>query len=182
MKVPSGNWIKEVGKRTGVGTNGLCGEYMTSPYEANGVYVLNPGDFLTNPINEVKERIVLIVRNNRIIEIQGGAQAELFKQMLEETGNFMAFNLAEFAIGLNPGKPERVHRSVVAEKLVGGIHIAAGTNSLCLSEYCPELEKFQHGRYTCGVHVDCIKFNSSVFFQADGQDEWITLLVKGEMI
>lgn len=182
LKIPSGNWIKEVGERKGVGTNGLCGEYMTSPYDANGTYVLNSDDFLTNPINGITEKIVLVVRNNCIVEIQGGAQAEALRQMLVETRNFKAFNLAEFAIGINPGKPEKVCRSVVAEKLAGGIHIATGTNSICLLENCPDLEKFQHGRYNCGVHVDCIKFNSSVFFQADGQKEWIALLAKGELI
>lgn len=182
LKVPNGNWAKEIGKRVGIGTNGLYGEFSTSPYEGNGVYVLNPGDFLTNPLNEVIEGIRLTIRENRIVEISGGVQAKTFEKILEDTGDSKSFNLAEFAIGINPARPKQIYRSVVAEKLVGGIHIAAGTNSICLKENCPELSKFRFGRYDAGIHIDCIKFNPSVFFQPEGCPKWFTILRNGSLM
>src|SRR4030042_1398443 len=129
LQVPNGNWDKEIGERQGVGTNGLFGEYYTAPYNANGTYVLQPGDFLTNPINRVEEKIQLAIVNNTVVKIQGGPQAETLQKMLESANNPLAFNLGEFAIGVNPAKPPDVQRSVVAEKLLGGIHIAIGTNA-----------------------------------------------------
>ena len=144
--------------------------------------MLQPGDFLTNPINEVIEEITLTIKNNRVVKIEGGVQAETLKLMLEEAKNPLAFNLGEFAIGINPAKPKKLHRSVVAEKLLGGIHIAIGTNGVCLKETCPNIHKFAHGRYDAEVHIDAIKFNSSVFFRAEEIGRLVTLLKDGKLM
>ncbi len=126
LSVPKGNWEKEVGTRSAKEyfTNGTFGELVTAPFQADGIYILNPGDFLTNPINEVRETIRLEIENNHVKTITGGPQAEMLRNLLKSTGkDELAFNLGEFAFGLNPGKPDQIVRSVVAEKLVGGIHI-----------------------------------------------------------
>ena len=167
LKVPKRNWHIEAGSREGIGTNGPYGELTTAPYWAEGTLVLRPDDFLTNPINRVNEKIVLTVRDNRVVGIKGESQFETLTEMLEEPKDSKALNLGEFAIGLSPGKPETLYRSVIAEKLSGGIHIAIGTNSTCLKEDCPEISKFKYGRYTAGVHIDCIKFGASVFFEPE---------------
>lgn len=182
LKVPNGNWEKETGKRAGSGTNGLYGEFATSPYQGNGVYVLNPGDFLTNPLNKVIEEIRLTIRENRIVEISEGVQAGTFKKILNDVGSPQAFNLAEFAIGINPAKPATIYRSVVAEKLLKGIHIATGTNSICLKKSCPDLSRFSFGRYNAGVHIDLIKFGASVFFKSEATNQWITILREGVLM
>jgi hypothetical protein len=182
LEVPNGNWDKEVGKRQGVGTNGLFGEYYTAPDNANGTYVLQPDDFLTNPINRVEEKIQLTIKDNTVVKIQGGSQAEALRKMLESANNQLAFNLGEFAIGVNPAKPPNVQRSVVAEKLLGGIHIAIGTNAVCVKADCPDLAKFVYGRYNAGVHVDAIKFGSTVTFTPEGKDEEIPLLKDGKLM
>ncbi len=167
LKVPSKNWQEEIGTRMGAGTNGVYGELATAPYWAEGAYVLKPGDFLTNPINKINEEIYLTIRRNCVVDIMGGDQAEMLKRMLEEADDHRAYNLGEFAIGLHPIEPKEIHRSVVAEKLLGGIHIALGSNAVCLKEDCPEINKFQYGRYAAGVHIDCIKFDPSVFFEPE---------------
>lgn len=180
LKVPNGNWIKEIGTRQGKGTNGPYGELATAPYEAEGVYVLRPGDFLTNPINEVKEEIQLTVKENHVVKIDGGAQTLI--EMLEQAGDKKAFSLGEFAFGLNPGRPEKLYRSVIAEKLSGGIHIAIGTNAVCLKETCPEIDKFPYGRYSAGVHIDCIKFSPTVTFRRERKATPIVILKNGNLL
>lgn len=182
LKVPNGNWMKETGKREGTGTNGLFGESATAPYEANGIYVLRPGDFLTNPVNRVDEEIILIIEGNAVMNIKGQGQAEALRRVLFEADYPLAFNLGEFAIGINPAKPKEVFRSVVAEKLLGGIHIAIGTNSVCLQEACPEIEKFKHGRYNAGIHIDAIKFGPSVFFKPERGGRMVTILEEGKLM
>ena len=182
LHVPDGNWDKEVGRRTGIGTNGLFGEYCTAPYNANGTHVLQPGDFLTNPINRVEEKIQLTIVNNTVVKIQGGPQAEALREMLESANNPLAFNLGEFAIGLNPAKPPRIQTSVVAEKILGGMHIAIGTNAVCVKADCPDLAKFVHGRYNAGVHVDAIKFGATVDFIQESSGKRTTLLKDGKLM
>ncbi len=180
LKVPNKNWHIEAGNREGIGTNGTYGELTTAPYWTEGTLVLRPGDFLTNPINRVNEKIVLTIRNNHVVGIKGESQFEALTKMLEEPKNPKAFQLGEFSFGLNPGKPVKLYRSVVAEKLVGGIHVAIGTNSICLKEYCPEISKFQYGRCNAGVHIDCIKFGATVFFEPEAPTT--AILEKGKLM
>lgn len=169
IKTPDDNWEKEIGTRSGIGTNGLYGEVCTAPYSAFGRYVLQPGDFLTNPINEVTEPIALWIAKGKVEGIDGGKQATQLRDTLAQAHNHLAFQLGEFAFGINPGKPKKLLRSVVAEKLVGGIHIAIGTNQLCLKESCPDIGKFRYGRYSAGVHIDCIKFGATVCLKRESQ-------------
>lgn len=166
LDVPAGNWEDEVGERKGVGTNGLFGEEMTAPFNANGFFVLGPNDFATNPINRVVGNIRLTINDNKVVKIDGGEQADQLLGMLTDAQNPLAFNLGEFAIGLHFGVRlnDDIQRSVVAEKAAGGTHIAIGTNSMCLKPDCPELTSFKHGRYNAGVHADCIKYGTTVTF------------------
>lgn len=180
LKVPNKNWHIESGSREGLGTNGLYGELTTAPYWAEGTFVLKQDDFLTNPINRVNEEIVLTIRNNLVVGIKGKSQFKALTKMLEEPKDSKALSLGEFAIGLNPGKPKKLYRSVIAEKLLGGIHIAIGTNTICLKEDCPEISKFKYGRHNAGVHIDCIKFGASVFFEPEAPIR--TILEKGKLV
>ena len=185
LNLPNKNWLRETGERN-VFTNGTYGELCTAPYFANGCYVLNPisGDFFTNPLNRVRKRTTLVIKDNHVVKITGGKQAEFLKRMLEKTGDKRAFCLGEFAFGLNPGlKPQdKIYRSVIAEKIAGGIHIAIGTNSVCLSENCPEIGKFKYGRYNAGVHIDAIKFGANVVFCPENSNRQILILDKSHLL
>lgn len=184
LEVPAKNWIHEVGMREGFGTNGPYGELATAPFNAHGTLVLQPGDFLTNPINRVNSKVVLTIKNNHVQKIEGELEARMLKKMLDGVPRpALAHCLGEFAFGLNPGRPEKLYRSVIAEKLLGGIHVALGTNSILLQKSCPEKdnrEKFLYGRYDAGVHIDCIKFHPTVSYVGDGRS--FTLLKNGELV
>jgi len=182
LRVPKGNWGKEIGERGGIGTNGPYGELVTAPYWTEGIFILSPGEFMTNPLNQVEEKIQLTIENNRVVKIEGGAQAKILRELLEKAGDEKAFSLGEFAFGLNPGRPEKLHRSVIAEKLSGGVHIAIGTNAVCLNETCPEIDKFPYGRYSAGVHIDCIKFSPLVFFRNERKISPVPILKDGKFL
>lgn len=183
LKVPKGNWTKEVGKRAlgEVGTNGVFGEFSTAPYDANGVWMLQPGDFLTNPINRVGSEVKIVIRDNKVERLEGENRPNELYEMLLKANHPLAFNLGEVAIGINPARPEDVKTSVVAEKLLGGAHIAIGTNAMCLRADCPDLDRFAHGRYNAGVHIDCIQFGVSVTFTPEGSDKEILLMEDGKL-
>jgi|GEM_PF-6405816 len=162
LSVPNRNWFAETGRREGeLGTNGPFGLFSSSPFQANGIYALEPGDFLTNPINKVREEIQFFIENNRIEEITGHDQAGVMKTMLDAPNNPLAYNLAEVGIGMNPGRPNSLLRSVIAEKVAGAILVATGTNFLCLKPDCPEIDLFKHKRYSANVHIDGIKLNAT---------------------
>ncbi|HTX87255.1 MAG TPA: hypothetical protein VMC41_04305 [Candidatus Nanoarchaeia archaeon] len=184
MAVPKGNWWSEIGTREGIGTNGPFGELCTAPYRAGGKLILNPGDYLTNPINRLTEQVVLTIDCNRVEKIEGGKQAAQLAKILGAAKDNRAFELGEFSIQLNPAQPDQVYRSVIAEKLAGGFHIALGTNSLCLKETCPDLGKFQYGRYNAGVHIDCIHFGASVSFEPENEKNGkaVHIIRKGKLI
>lgn len=181
LEVPNGNWGSEIGTREGIGTNGPYGEVFTAPYDAEGTYVLQPGDFLTNPINEVCETITLHIEGNEVVSIEGQKQARLLQEMLDGTNNPRSRSLGEFALGVNPGRPEQILRSVIAEKLDNGVHIAIGTNSICLKKDCPDINRFPHGRYNAGIHVDAIKSGVTVLFQAEGSETSMFLSDNGTL-
>lgn len=180
LEVPSGNWGQEIGQRKGMGTNGLYGEFFTAPYEANGVLILTPGDFLTNPINKVRKAITIEVQGNHVMRVKGGSQAENLSELLIQPRDPKALSLGEFSFGLNPGWPKTLYRSVTAEKMLGSVHIAIGTNEVCLRETCPDMDKFQYGRYNAGVHIDCIKFGATVSFQGK-EDRSVVVLTNGNL-
>ncbi|HSR13367.1 MAG TPA: aminopeptidase, partial [Thermodesulfobacteriota bacterium] len=48
------------------------------------------------------EPVTLIIKGGEIKDIQGGASAAKFRQVLEALGDRKAYNYAEFGIGLNP--------------------------------------------------------------------------------
>ena len=180
--VPEGNWEAEIGGRKNVGTNGLYGELYTAPYLAEGIYVLQPGDFLTNPINRLCSIVRLIIRGNKVTAATGDRDAIQLREILNGGKTPFRYMLGEFAIGLNPAILAQVYRSVVAEKLVGGIHIAIGTNSVCLKPECPDIGKFQHGRYNAGVHIDCIKFGTTVVFYPKTEPEKEVTILQGGVL
>jgi len=186
LKVLANNWDEEIGDREGMGTNGPFGELANIPYDANGIYVLRPGDWLTNPINEVKEEIKLIIKGNLVVDIQGSKQAEQLKQLLKKADNPLAYSLGEFSIQLNPSKPEKVQTSVIAEKLEGGMHIAIGSNHMLIKDSCPpeEREKLTYGIYNAGVHIDCITFGKTVKFfrEGEGLEDSFSIIHNGRLL
>ncbi|MBD3359510.1 MAG: hypothetical protein GF365_02280 [Candidatus Buchananbacteria bacterium] len=183
LSVPANNWDTEIGDREGMGTNGPFGELANIPYDANGVYVLCPGDWLTNPINEVTEEIRLTIKGNLVVDIQGGEQAEQLRQVLKKADNLLAYSLGEFSIQLNPFKPDKLYTSVIAEKLEGGMHLAIGSNHMLIKDTCPpeERAKLNFGVYDAGVHIDCITFGKKVEWNKK-ENSSLVLLNKGRLI
>lgn len=165
LSVPAINWKPETGERTGRRTNGVFGELINVPYRAKGVYVLNNDDFVTNPINRVgnaQRGIKIWIEENRVVSISGQGEGRLLWQILNSANDPLAFHLGEFAFGINPAMPDKVLCSTVAEKLMGGVHIAAGT-PMSVSPLSPDIDKFKHGTgYSAGVHMDMIKYGASV--------------------
>lgn len=116
-----------VGVARGPGEFAACpdGEAAMSPLEgtANGVMV-NPFSIERKDLEFVAEPMRIEIRDGKAASITGGAAADRFWALLEESGD-LAKNVAEFAIGTNPAcRPRETMRE--AKKTWGTCHMAVG--------------------------------------------------------
>ncbi len=71
--------------------------------------------------------VTLIVKEGRVVEIQGGGAAAKFRQTLDALENEKAFNYAEFGIGLNP-KARLAATNLEDLGRLGNCHAGIGSN------------------------------------------------------
>jgi len=117
----------EVRITTPLGTD-ICGEVKGRPVQYETGLFREPGQFAAFPDSEINispiegtaegkivadvsimavgitlyDPVTLIVKEGKVVDIQGGMQARKFREILEAFEDEKAFNLAEFGIGLNP--------------------------------------------------------------------------------
>ena len=78
-------------------------------------------------IGKIKQEIILSIENGRVVNIEGGEQAEILKNLLEDMNDPGAYVIAEFAVGINP-KAEITDKILESEKVLGTVHFALGEN------------------------------------------------------
>jgi leucyl aminopeptidase (aminopeptidase T) len=67
------------------------------------------------------------VKDNFIVEIEGGSDARQYKKYLEDLNDPQVYNIAEFGIGTNP-KCRLSGTPLEDERIFGAVHIGIGTN------------------------------------------------------
>jgi 2,5-dihydroxypyridine 5,6-dioxygenase len=103
------------------------GEAAVAPLEgtAEGTVVW---DLTMTYIGTIREPIKGVFEKGRLVSVGEGQDANRLSQYLKEYGDEGAYNLAEIAIGLNPGViPTGTVRT--DKKLYGSVHIALGMNT-----------------------------------------------------
>ncbi|MBU0615305.1 MAG: aminopeptidase [Nanoarchaeota archaeon] len=126
-------YINRLFKDTGIYTekgafgNLPAGEVGFAPVEGKteGVVVI---DKSLAGIGRLKDPIKLIIKDGFVIDIQGKKEAEKLKKLLKSFNNKKVYNIAEFAIGLNP-KAKISGITLEDEKVEGTAHIALGDNT-----------------------------------------------------
>ncbi len=118
--------------------NGLCHqpgdavslnlEVALSPKvgSARGVLVCDASITLLKP-GLIEEPIRATVKNGMVTEITGGSQARKLRDLLASMGDPMVYNVAEFAIGLNP-KAKVIGVPPQDRGVYGTCHIGFGPN------------------------------------------------------
>ncbi len=104
------------------------GEAVIAPQEGtgNGVVVF---DTTAHAVGRIKEPMRLVVEDGVVVRIEGGAEAETWRRILDEQDDPESWKFpAEIAIGLNP---RATVRGVLREdkKILGTCHMAVGTNA-----------------------------------------------------
>ena len=78
-------------------------------------------------IGVLEEPIICTVEDGMIVEMEGGAQADLLREDLLSHGDRNCFNVAELGVGLNPNA-RLVGEMLEDEGVLGTIHIGIGTS------------------------------------------------------
>jgi leucyl aminopeptidase (aminopeptidase T) len=121
------------------------GECGTCPVEdsGNGVVVV---DSYIMEVGRLDQPVVWIVRNGRVVDIQGGREAQTLKRILETRGDEFSYNIGELAVGTNYAA-RRIGSALEDKEVYGDVHIAVGTGDAShLYDYRP--------RYQSTLHLD----------------------------
>ena len=120
-----------------VGMSHSPGEFCTVPDvearitpmegKANGVIIVD-GAIPLPQINLVREPFKVTVKDGYVVDIQGGAEAQIFADVLRDTNDPLVYNIAELGIGMNPAA-KMVGVMTEDEGCLGTVHIAVGTNA-----------------------------------------------------
>jgi leucyl aminopeptidase (aminopeptidase T) len=104
-----------------------AGEAYIAPIEdsAEGVIVF---DGMLAGVGLLNQPVKAHIANGRLVQLEGGSEAEAFRQMLANVGDEQAYNLAEFGIGTNE-KATITGKILEDEKVIGTIHFAFGDNA-----------------------------------------------------
>ena len=153
-----GGWSRVGGADTGeIDTPGIlanlpAGESLISPVEgtARGRAVIDAS--ISGGIGKLTEKVVLQIDQGRVVSVEGGAEAEALRKVLESSDENSS-NLAEFAFGINP-YAEVIGNIIIDEKTVGTAHLGIG-NSQMLG-----------GKIYSNMHLDAVFFAPRV--EVDG--------------
>jgi leucyl aminopeptidase (aminopeptidase T) len=105
-------------------------EANTSPLEGstNGVLVAD-GSIPYYGIGVLKEPVRFDITDGVVVSIEGGEQAAFLRRLLADQGDPFVYNVAQFAMGLNPECREFTGEMLNDEGVNGTIHIGIGTSA-----------------------------------------------------
>ncbi|MBO6155769.1 MAG: aminopeptidase [Lachnospiraceae bacterium] len=109
---------------------------------ANGVLVVD-GSIPYLGIGVLDNSVKCIVKDGRIVDIEGGKEAEILRANLKSFQDETVYNIAEFGIGLNPNAKLRGNM-LEDEGVFGTVHIGIGS-SCCFG-----------GTVSAPIHYDLI--------------------------
>ena len=131
-------------------------EAYVAPIEgaSEGVVIVD-GAICLPEFGLIHEPIKLVIKGGRVVSIEGGKEAERFKNKLQSFDDPNMYLIAELGIGLNP-KAKLCGNPLIDEGALGTAHIALGLN-------------FTYGGNIKDAksHIDCVLKNPTI--ELDGE-------------
>jgi 2,5-dihydroxypyridine 5,6-dioxygenase len=97
------------------------------------------------------DHVTLIVKEGKVVDIQGGMAANKLRQILETLNDEKAYNYAEFGIGLNP-KARLAATNLEDLGRLGNCHVGIGSNSAI------------GGKVLAPNHIDAMYKDTTIYF------------------
>lgn len=167
VKSPGGTDLKAYKKKRFVKHSGqkaynkgcsvmLNGQVTVCPIEETieGTIVLDGALFPPQEIGILNEGVSLRIHEGRITGIEGGLQAQLFKNWLESWNDPNMFRLAHYSWGFNPGVMKPTGRIVEDERIFGCIEFGFGSQGKTLGG----------AFWNAASHTDGIVLNPTISF------------------
>jgi len=100
------------------------GESITTLYEKTleGQIVI---DIYQTGVGPLREPIVFEVKQGKVVNLTGGIEAQLLKELLEQHGDENSYSFGEFALGTNP-KARFIGSAGEDKKVIGTVHLSLG--------------------------------------------------------
>lgn len=107
----------------------LGGQISWCPLEEtiNGTLVFDAALFPPAELGRLSELIKLTIEQGRIISIEGGNEAKIFEEWLENFNDPNMYRLAHYSLGFNPGVLKATGRIVEDERIFGCIEFGFGS-------------------------------------------------------
>jgi len=107
----------------------LGGQISWCPIEEtiNGTLVFDTAVFPPTDLGTISSNIVLTLKEGKIVNIEGGKDAEIYKNWLESFNDPNMFRLAHYSLGFNPGVTKSTGRIVEDERIFGCMEFGIGS-------------------------------------------------------
>jgi len=116
---------------------------------ANGTLVF---DWSLMPIGTVKTPVKLTIKEGRIVDFEGGEEADEYKKWMESLNDERMYWLCHYSFGLNPNYKLNPENESESERVMGVVFFGFGS----------QLQTFKGKLGAAAAHSDCIMKNATV--------------------
>ncbi len=112
----------------------LGGQISWCPIEEtiNGTLVFDAAVFPPTELGLISENIKLTLKEGLVTNIEGGKEAEFFKNWLTDFNDPNMFRLAHYSLGFNPGVTKATGRIVEDERIFGCMEFGIGSQGTAI--------------------------------------------------
>ena len=107
----------------------LSGQISWNPVEStqNGRLVFDGAIWPPNELGLLRSPVICTVKDGVVTEIEGGADAQVFKRWMHSFNDPNMFRVAHWSLGFNPGVTRPTGRIVEDERVFGCVELGIGT-------------------------------------------------------
>lgn len=134
----------------------LCGQVTVCPIEETieGTLVFDGALFPPKEIGILHDKVIMQVEKGVIKSVEGGAQAQIFKNWLASWNDPNMYRLAHWSPGFNPGVTKPTGRIVEDERIFGSIEFGIGSQGKTLGG----------AFWNAASHTDGIVLNPTIYY------------------
>lgn len=143
----------------------LGGQISWCPMEKtiNGVLIFDGALWPPLELGKLAAPVKLTLEEGRIINIEGGTEADIFKNWLASFNDENMYRLAHYSLGFNPGVPATTGRIVEDERVFGCMEFGIGSQGAAIMG-----EFWTAASHTDGTVVKPTMILDGVIFEEDG--------------
>lgn len=147
-------------------SNMMCGQISWCPMEStiHGTLVFDGALWPPASIALLKEPVKLTLEDGRVTKVEGGREADIFREWLAGYNDPASYRLAHYSLGFNPGVLTPTGRIVEDERVFGGIEFGIGSQGASILG-----EKWDAPSHTDGTILKPTIYLDDEVFEQNGE-------------